>query len=491
MIQHIISIAIMKNNASLVYNIGLVVGDFLALAAAFTIAYLIRSRLYTAPVAHPITATTYLGIFLALLPFWILIFALLGLYNNSIYEKRFQELGRLFIGSFVGLLFVLSYAYIDNNPVFPSKLVPVYAFILGFLFLVIFRNIARDIRIWLFKYGIGITNLLIVGDTSITKELVEALADSRSSGYRIVGVVGSSQHVKNNFPRLKVFASFNEATKRLKTEDIHSIVQTELFSSAGDNNDILEFAQTHHIAFRFVPGNSELFVGNIAVELFRSSVPVIAVHQTALIGWGRVVKRIMDIALSLLLLVPGLPIMLIISLLMKLFDPRGAVIYKDARLTRFGTIIKVFKFRSMKKQYNGLLPEEAFAIMKRPDLARAYRANGDFLPDDPRISRIGRFLRRTSLDELPQLLNIFKGDISFVGPRALNSIELGQYEKKDLILAVKSGLTGLAQVSGRRDISVEERRKLDLYYVQNWSLWLDMTIILKTIRVVFTKSGAK
>jgi exopolysaccharide biosynthesis polyprenyl glycosylphosphotransferase len=481
----------MKNNASLVYNIGLVVGDFLALAAAFTAAYLIRSRLYTAPVAHPITSATYLSIFLALLPFWLLIFALLGLYNNSIYEKRFQELGRLFIGSFVGLLFVLSYAYIDNNPVFPAKTVPVYAFLLGFLFLVIFRNIARDVRIWLFKYNVGITNLLIIGDTSITRELVEALADSRESGYRIVGVVGSSQHIKKHFSHLKTFANFSEAVKAVKADDIHSIVQTELFASAEDNNEILEFAQTFHIAFRFVPGNSELFVGNIAVELFRSSVPVIAVHQTALIGWGRVVKRVMDIVLSLILLIPGLPIMLVIATLMKLFDPRGTIIYKDARLTRYGTVIKVFKFRSLKKQYNGLLPEQAFAKMGRADLARQYRANGDFLDRDPRISRIGRFLRRTSLDELPQLFNILRGDISFVGPRALNSIELGQYAKKDLILAVKSGLTGLAQVSGRRDISVEERRKLDLYYVQNWSLWLDLIIIIKTIRVVFSKSGAK
>jgi exopolysaccharide biosynthesis polyprenyl glycosylphosphotransferase len=481
----------MKSNASLIYNFFLVVGDFLALVAAFAAAYVIRGKLSNVPVAHPIPSHTYIFLFITLLPFWILIFALLGLYNNSIVEKRFSELGRLLIGSFVGLLFVISYGYAVNKVIFPSRLVPVYAFLLAFLFLVFIRNFVREVRIALFASDIGITNLLIVGNTRVAKEIIEALADTRISGYRIVGVVGNKAHSKEKYPQIPVFDSFEDAVAKLKANDIHSIVQTELFSSGEKNNQILEFAQTNHISFRFVPGNSELFVGNISVELFRSSVPVIAVHQTPLIGWGRIVKRLMDILLSFLLLIPGVVLMLVIAVLMKLFDPFGPVIYKEPRLTRFGNIIKIFKFRSMKKAYNGITPEEAFAKMNRPDLAKAYRANGDFLPKDPRISKIGKFLRSTSLDELPQLFNILRGDISFVGPRALNSIELNQYHKKDMILAVKSGLTGLAQVSGRRDISFEERRRLDLYYVQNWSVWLDFTILLKTIKVVIFRVGAK
>jgi len=480
----------MKNNASLIYSFILVVSDFLALAAAFVAGFLIRGHLYNAPVAHPISGSDYAGIFLALLPFWLLIFALLGLYNSSIYENRFQEFGRLAMGSFVGLLFVMAYAYVDNRTVFPSKLVPLYAFLIGFLLLVIFRNLARDIRIMLFRYDVGITNLLIVGDTKISRELVIALRDRHKSGYRIVGVVAPGA-VEAHYKHVPAFKTFEEAADKIKTDDIHSIVQTELFASQAKNNEILEFAQTNHISYRFVPGNSELFVGNIQVELFRSSVPVIAVHQTALIGWGRIVKRLMDIALSLLFLVPGLPIMFVIAIFMKITDPRGPVIYKAPRLSRFGSKVKIYKFRSMKKAYTDMTPEEAFAKLGKPDLFEAYRDNGDYLPHDPRISAIGGFLTKSSLDELPQLINILKGDISFVGPRALFAHELGQFEKKDLILAVKSGLTGLAQVSGRRDISFEERRKLDLYYVQNWSLWLDLTILVKTVKVVFNKSGAR
>jgi len=481
----------MKSNASLIYSLFLVVGDFLALVAAFVAAYVLRSQFNSAPVAHPIRATTYLEIFVLLLPFWIMIFALLGLYNSSIYEKRFREAGRLLIGSFVGLLFVISYGYAVNRIIFPARLVPVYGFALAFLFLLILRNSARWTRRLLFKYGIGITNILIVGNTRIATELVKSLADSQISGYKIVGVVGGGAGASKNFPDLPVFASFEEAVAKLHAPDIHSIVQTELYSAGAANNQILEFAQTNHIAYRFIPGNSELFIGNIHVELFRSQVPVIAVHQTALIGWGRIVKRLTDIGLGSLFLVVALPFMAVIALLIKIFDPKGPIIRKDPRLTRFGNKIRVYKFRTHIYGYDGLTPEEAFTKMGHPELIKQYRDNGDQLPIDPRISRIGRVLRRTSLDELPQLANVVRGNISLVGPRALQPYELERYDKKDLILAIKSGLTGLAQVSGRREISFEERRKLDLYYVQNWSFWLDIMILIKTVRVVLRRSGAK
>lgn len=145
----------------------------------------------------------------------------------------------------------------------------------------------------------------------------------------------------------------------------------------------------------------------------------------------------------------------------------------------------------MKSEFSGMTPEEAFIKMDKPQLIKKYRKNGDYLEDDPRITRVGKFIRRTSLDELPQLWNVVKGDISLVGPRALVPGELRNYGDRSLLLSVKSGLTGLAQVSGRREIAFEERRQLDLYYIGNWSLLLDFQILLKTIAVVFKHEGAK
>ncbi len=482
------SIAKMKNNASFVYNIFLVAGDFLALVAAFVGAYVLRVTLDARPLIEAIPARTYLGIFLTLLPFWIIIFALLGLYNSNVYEKRFSELSRLLVGSFIGLLFVIGYDFVSKRPIFPARLVPLYGFILAFIFLVIFRNLARLIKTVMFRYKVGLTNILIIGDTPVSKELIENLHDSRHSGYRVLGYVSHS--ALSDQLHARRFDTYEEAFKHLGADKIHSIVQTELYPQSEKNNDILSFAQTHHIAYRFVPGNTELFVGKLAVELFRSSIPVIAVHQTPLIGWGQVAKRLFDLIVSALLLILLSPLLLIIALANKLFGG-GTVFFRQTRLTRYNQRFTVLKFRTQYQRYDGTSPEQAFAIMGKPELAERYRQNGDYLSKDPRVTSIGRILRKTSLDELPQLFNVLKGSLSLVGPRALVPEELEMYAKKHAILSVKSGLTGLAQVSGRRDINFEERRKLDVYYVQNWTFWLDIIILLKTVKIIFSGQGAK
>lgn len=478
----------MKNNTSLVYNLFLVIGDSLALLAAFVGAYILRVTLDNRPLAVPVHARTYLGIFLVLLPFWIIIFGLLGLYDNSIYERRFSELGRLFTGSFIGMLFVVFWNFLAANPILPARAVPLLGFILAFIFLVLFRNTARWLRGVLFGFNFGITNILIIGDTKLTDELVASLIVSRYSGYRVLGVVSHSDHLANKYPSLKRFGSFSEALERLG-DSIHSIVQTELYADEQKNQEILSYAQANHIGYRFTPGNSELFVGNIDVELFRSSIPVIAVHQTALLGWGRIVKRLFDVLVTSLLLIIASPFILIIACINYLAS--GSVFFRQTRLTRFNHKFRVYKFRSQYKKYDGTTPEEAFALMGKPELAQQYRDNGDYLENDPRVTPFGKFLRKTSLDELPQLFNVIKGDLSLVGPRALIPEELNQHDKRHAILSVKSGLTGLAQVSGRRNISFDERRQLDVYYVQNWSFWMDIVILLKTVRAVLSGSGAK
>ena len=203
----------MKSNASIIYNFILAIGDFLALVAAFVSAYILRVSISDAPIAHSVSSLDYLKIFLALLPFWILIFALLGLYNSTIYERRFSELGRLLIGSFIGLLFVIFYNFLSVESIFPSKLVPIYGFGLAFVFLVLFRNIARALRSVLFGYNVGITNIIIVGNTAVSDELLESLSDSRSSGYRVLAVIGDKRrHYHSDY------ADFNSTLRALSQQ---------------------------------------------------------------------------------------------------------------------------------------------------------------------------------------------------------------------------------------------------------------------------------
>lgn len=483
----VIDLVYMRSNASLLYALFLVVGDFLALVAAFSVAYILRVTYDPRPLINSITSVDYLRAFVAVLPLWILIHGVIGLYSSQIYEKRFVEFGRLFIGSFIGILTVIGYDFVVDGALFPARLVPVYGLGLAFLFLLSFRSLARIVRTELFSFKIGVTNLLIVGDTPLSLELIDELIHTKTSGYRVLGVVSRAQAAHSQYPELRVFDSFSRAVETIGVGNIHSIMQTELYTSAEKNNLILTTAQENHIAYRFVPGNTELFVGNIQVDLFRG-VPVIAVHQTALLGWGRVVKRVFDLVVTSVLLLLLSPIILLVALLIKLEDG-GQIFFRQKRLTRFNQEFYVFKFRSNRRDVSGLLAEEAFTKIGRPELIKQFRDNGNFLPNDPRNTRMGRFMRATSIDELPQLFNVLKGDLSLVGPRALVPADLAEYKKRHTILSVKSGITGLAQVSGRNHLAIDERRRLDVYYAQNWSFWLDIVILVKTVRVILAREN--
>jgi exopolysaccharide biosynthesis polyprenyl glycosylphosphotransferase len=479
----------MKNNTSLVYNFCLVLGDALAIITAFVVAYILRVSLSHVALSADVHARDYVVALVSLLPFWVLIFGLLGLYNSRIYDKRFSEFGRLIIGSFIGILFVISYSYIANVSIFPARLVTAYGFGLVFFFALLFRTLSRAVRRELFVFGFGINHVLIVGDTPVSHSLMDSLANTKVTGYKVLGVVGGTKHPLSSKSPHSQYKNFETAVAALKGQAIHTIIQTELYTDTELNDQVLSYAQERHIAYRFVPGNSGLFTGKLEVDLFQS-VPIIAVHQTALIGWGRVVKRLTDLSVGGLLLLLALPLILMIASLQKL-SGNGSIFFRQTRLTRFDREFLVFKFRSQYQKYDGTSPEEAFKLMGQPELAKAYRENGDYLENDPRITPLGRFLRTTSFDELPQLINVIRGDISLVGPRALVPQELAVYKKRHAILSVKSGMTGLAVISGRRDIPYEERRRLDLYYVQNWSFWSDLVILARTVSVVIFHRGAR
>ena len=474
-------IQVMKNNASLAYAFLLIVGDFLALLTAFSLAYVLRVKYDPRPLIEQIPALSYFFAVATVLPFWILVHAFIGLYNQGVYERRFAELGRLLVGSFLGILVMIGYEFVAHAGLFPARLVAVYGLVIGFIFLVLFRTLAQLLRRSLYGVGMGVSNVIVIGDTEATHQIAQSISNTQKTGLKVLAVVAQDSGF------FKSYSSFDEAIKHLR-QPIHSIIQTELYRDQDKNNEILRYAQQNHISYRFVPGNTDLFVGNITVELF-GGLPMISVHQTALIGWGRIVKRLFDLLTAGLLIVMTSPLMLLIAIINKLTS--GSVFFRQTRLTRFNSEFRVYKFRSQYKKYDGTTPEKAFELMGKPELARKYRENGDFLHDDPRITPFGSFLRKTSLDELPQLFNVIKGDISLVGPRALVASELNAYERKHAILSVKSGMTGLAQVSGRKDINFEERRKLDVYYVQNWSFWGDIVILLKTIRTVLRSEGAK
>lgn len=468
-----------RHQSSLVFTIMLVVGDVLAVLSAYIAAYIIRVSLDHTPITHAVSASGYFQSLLILLPFVILLFSLIGTYYGKP-QKKLAQMGRLLVGSFGAMLFMISIDYFANQPIFPAKLVPVYGLALSVIFLTVVRALLYGIRRWRRRKDIGVQTVMIVGDNDIAKDIWTDI-NGKDSGYKIHSVIGNR--------RLK-FTTHKKFADAIKNHAPDIIIQVATAQEPTINNDVLEFAQKNFIDFKFIPSDINDLPDRIDLELFMGDIPVMAVSQTTLLGWGRVGKRVFDLSLGTVAVIILSPVFLLVFIAEKIFGGGGSAIFSQVRLTRGDIKFRLYKFRTQFAKYDGTTPEQAFEIMGRSNLIKEYRRNGDQLENDPRITKLGRFLRKTSLDELPQLINVIRGDISIVGPRALIPEELNQYKKKHAILNVKSGVTGLAQISGRRDLPFEQRRKLDVYYVQNWSFLLDLQIMGRTIMQVLTGKGA-
>ncbi len=470
------------------YSLLLVIIDVFILLAAFVAAYVIRVTLDPRPLVAQVYAEEYLLSSLIIIPFWIIVFATLGLYQAGTYNKRLVEWAKLAVGAFIGILIVIGWEYATNQTIFPARLVTVYAFFGSFLLLVVAREILRLIRSLLFRYGKGTRRLLIIGSTPTTTDVAFALSDTKHSGYEIVAIAGPKSIVPENLS-VHHYGRVEQALKNIDLDEITAIIQTDLYDSEERNQKILHAAQSRHLSYSFIPGEAEFYSGKNTVDVFLGY-PMISVHQTPLIGWGAIVKRIFDQVASTLLLLILSPVFLALILIQKITNP-GPIFYTSKRLSRFSESINLIKFRSMGSVYGKKDAADEFREMGREDLAQEYELHRK-VENDPRITRFGHILRITSLDELPQLINVFKGDLSLVGPRPILPQEVKLIKGKSSVLhSVKSGVTGLWQVSGRSNLSFEERIELEQFYAQNWTFWLDLKILFKTVAVVLFKKGAK
>lgn len=470
------------------YSLTLIIIDTIILLIAFTLAYVARVQYDHRPLVTNVYAYDYLFSFLLIVPFWILIFALLSLYHSSTYNRRLVEWAKIAIGVFVGILFVLGWEYVSGKEIFPARLVALYALIGSFVLIVFEREIMRLIRSLMFRFGRGTSRVLLIGTTDVTTDIARSLADTNHSGYEVVAIAGPKKIVP---PELTVhhYPLVETALEDIEIDDITTIIQTDLYESAERNQKILGAAQVHHINYSFIPGEAEFYSGKNTVDVFLGY-PMISVSQTPLIGWGAIVKRIFDFIVSGLLIIILSPLYVALIIIQLIVNP-GPVFYISKRLSRFSEPIDLIKFRSMGAHYGKKDAADEFREMGRPDLAREYEKNHK-VEHDPRITPFGRFLRVTSLDELPQLINVVRGDLSLVGPRPILPQEVKFSRNRAALLhSVQSGVTGMWQVSGRSELTFEERIELELFYAQNWTFWLDIKILFKTIGVVLHMRGAK
>lgn len=484
----------MRKRSELFFSLILLPIDFLAILSAFVMAYALRVKIDERPVANPLGIEFFLQIFLLVIPVWILFFAVNGLYNLSSQRGRLWELKSIFVAVSSGVMFMIVLDFLSKTPIFPSKAVPVYAYGLSLVTVVVGRLLVRGIQRRLFRQGVGIYKVVIIGSGVLAQQLAAELNQRSRSGYEVIGVIDTAKGAQKRMSSFRVDLSLTNLLNRLHGGKIDEFIQADSSLGPEEVFEIVEYAANHHITYRFVPNQFGLFATHSELGTL-AGMPMVAMKRTPLDGWGRIVKRLFDAVASLAGLIVLSPVFLVIALLIKFTDP-GPVFYSHKRLSRVGKSIRVYKFRSMRQEfataekYKGKNEVEIFAELGRPDLVEEFERDQK-VKDDPRVSKIGAYLRRTSLDELPQLLNILRGDISMVGPRPIVPGELERYGTgRPTLLSLKPGLTGLWQVSGRSDVSYDERVKLDIYYIENWSLWLDIKIILRTVVIVLTRQGA-
>ena len=451
---------------------------------SFAAAYAIRVHVDPRPYMFQSQLADFVQTVVWVVPVMLIIIASLGLYRKAIVinKSRLPERGRLVMAAILSVAALIVYDFFTGEEIFPVRVMALTAMVLSFVFLLLERIAVRFVIRMIFRNDYAVRRALIVGNAKNTEYLADYIASTPESGYRLAGVVAGRRFVPKDL-KAHQYSSLKDALRKTKVD---VIFQTDEKST----EYVYKQAVNRHLLYYFVPSETALSSHFGEMELIGNT-PAVLVMTTPLVGMNAVIKRTFDILFALIaIIVTAIP-MLIVWIILKCSDIKHSAFYTDERLTQYNRRFKCYKFRTMKPEYSGMTAEEAFIKMGKPELIKKYRKAGDYMKNDPRITKVGGFLRKTSLDELPQLFNILKGDISLIGPRALLPGELRDYGDRSLILTVRSGLTGFAQVSGRRNIPFEERRALDTYYVRNWSLMLDLSIFFKTIVVVLRGEGAK
>lgn len=443
--------------------------DIAMIIASFIAAYYLRTQLNDGEAASNIGLLYHFRYSLYLLPGWVVVFALNGLYDPSANRASFGSLTGVFMSNCVIMLFLGIAGFTTNDQFFSGSMI-LYTLILSVLFVATGRMVLNATQRYYFGRGIGHKNVLLIGSGSATAYVAEQLRKYRPLAMRVVGAIGDGPKAGYRLPYLGDLAKLDET---ISQHTIDEVIVAEKDLPEAELARIIRVCSDRTLAVDLVPAELCLLSTRVHSDEI-GSMPFLKVQTIPLDGWGRILKRAGDLTFSFTFLVLLAPLLGLIALIQKLTS-RGPVFYAQDRIGRDGQHFRVYKFRSM--------------YVDQCDFTKEGSKWSTAADERTRITPFGRFLRRSNLDELPQLWNIFIGNMSLVGPRPEQpthvlrfTAEIPDYYRRH---RVKSGLTGWAQVNGLKgDTSIPERVKYDMHYIENWSLWLDLRIVFMTVFVV-------
>ena len=454
--------------------------DALAVMVALRIAQVVRPELSSWAVwIKEIPETPYIGFhfYLIFAAVWVVVFINLSIYDPHKHLKPVEELVAFFKGCLVILVVIPGILYFANREM--SRVLFISFAILASLFTLSYRLIYRvGIQAGMIKTQDD-RRILIVGAGVLGRRIAETIQNFNHYGFEVVGYVDDNPDLVDI--RNDVLENLDQTRAIIETHKIqHLIIALPRWAHARTTDLV---AQVHDLPVRVwvIPDYFALALNKAAVIEF-ADFPLIDLRPPILNSYQRLLKRVFDLLTAIPAFILTLPLFGILALLIKR-DSEGPVLYRSKRLQENGTIFEMLKFRTMVRGADSELPK---VIQATENGAVVHKR-----PDDPRVTKIGKFLRRTSLDELPQLINIIRGDMSLVGPRPELPEMVNLYEPwQRARFAVPQGLTGWWQVSGRSDKPMHLNTEYDLYYIQHYSLWFDLQILLRTVIAVIKGQGA-
>lgn len=453
--------------------------DFVLLLCAAMSAYVLRfhpSVVAVKPVLFSLSLVDFLSIAVFVCVAWIVLFALNGLYRPT--ARRFaQDVIGIFTATASGLAMVALYLLFTQQQ-FDSRFLLVASWVFAVLYIIIGRLVVRGVKGLCYRSGVGLRRVAVIGSGSTKEAILHELTAQKRLGYLVVASYGS-------------FTA--SIAQELSALSIDGIVYANPRSNESEALAALAFANEHHIAFSYSADLFATFTANMSVHPL-AGIPIIEVRRARIEGWGRVVKRVFDIIGSVVGIILTSPLMLLSAIII-LFETGRPVLYKNERVGTEGRHFFTLKFRSMyvhQSTGDGFGGKEAEEKERELIQQNSIKQGPVYkIANDPRVTRFGAFIRRFSIDELPQFFNVLFGSMSLVGPRPHQPREVAQYQPHHRrVLSIKPGITGLSQISGRSDLSFEDEVRLDVLYMERWSLWLDIIICLKTPFILFKRRKA-
>lgn len=460
-----------------------IVTDLILINLAFVAAYIVRYRFeWLAETSFEDPYERYIGQQVLLTLLLIVTF-----YQNRVWLRRrgefiIDEVSRIGYATATGIALMMAITFFVRPLAF-SRLLLVWALVFIILFLSIARVVRRTILNMRYQQGKNVDRVLIVGCGEAGRSVMRTFLARPDLGYAPIGYLDDGAAANNigigRIPHLGTFYQLQQALQQ--HPDLHAVFIALPGGMHSQTLDLLRICQQHGVQARVVPDLFQLSLHHVEFNNM-AGIPLLSVRDVGMSQMEKFLKRATDVSLALLAAVPGVVLGALVAIAIRLESP-GPIFYRQDRVGRDGRKFRMIKFRSMIVD----------AENHKHALEQMNEASGPIfkIKNDPRLTSVGRVIRRLSLDELPQLWNILWGDMSFVGPRPPLPEEVEAYQPWHMRrLEVKGGLTGLWQVSGRSDLTFDEQCLLDIYYIENWSLTLDIRLILQTIPHLFYGRGA-